>query len=186
MAWPAAASTLQLSHDGSGAPWALVQSRAALPRREPFSSGYRITRTLTPVDQQVAGRWTRGDVARVRLEIDAQADMRWVVVDDPIPGGSTLLGTGLGRDPALVAGDGGASSASRVWPAFEERRFDAYRAYYAFVPKGRFQIEYTVRFNTSGHFSMPPTHVEAMYAPEMLGELPIDALDVAGDAAPAD
>lgn len=186
LAWPAAASTLQLSHDGGGAPWALVQSRAALPRREPFSSGYRITRTLTPVDQQVAGRWTRGDVARVRLEVDAQADMRWVVVDDPIPGGSTLLGTGLGRDPALVAGDGGASSASRVWPAFEERRFDAYRAYYAFVPKGRFQIEYTVRFNTSGHFSMPPTHVEAMYAPEMLGELPIDALDVAGDAAPAD
>ena len=34
----------------------------------------------------------RGDVVRVRLDIDAQSDMTWVVVNDPIPSGATILG----------------------------------------------------------------------------------------------
>lgn len=169
-AWPAAAGTLQLAHEGSGKPWAIVQSRAALPLREPFSSGYRVQRTVTPVEQAVPGQWTRGDTARIHLQIDAQSDMTWVVVEDPVPGGATILGGGLGRDSQLLAE--GESREGEAWPAFEERRFDVYRAYYAFVPKGGFSLEYTVRYNNSGRFVLPATRVEAMYAPEMLGELP--------------
>ncbi|WP_428312046.1 alpha-2-macroglobulin family protein [Hydrocarboniphaga sp.] len=174
--WPTAAGTLSLDHSGSGAPWITVQSRAAIPLREPLSSGYRITRTVTPVEQKTKGKWSVGDVARVRLDIDAQSDMSWVVVDDPIPGGSTLLGGGLGRDSALLSQDDRKSG--DAWPAFEERRFDFYRAYYAFVPKGRFSTEYTLRYNNAGRFEMPATHVEAMYAPEMLGESPNAAVEV--------
>lgn len=182
LAWPAAPATLALDHNGSGAPWVTVQSRAAIPLREPFSSGYRITRTVTPVEQKTKGLWTLGDVARVHLDIDAQSDMSWVVVDDPIPGGSTLLGGGLGRDSALLAG--GESDDGAAWPAYVERRFDFYRAYYAFVPKGRFSTEYTVRYNNAGRFEMPATHVEAMYSPEMLGELPNAVVEVLGTAVP--
>lgn len=165
-----ASGVLRLSHAGSGAPWAIVQSRAAIPLREPFSSGYRITRTVTPVEQKVANKWTRGDTARVKVEVDAQSDMTWVVIEDPIPGGATILGGGLGRDSELLSQ--GDRKEGDAWPAFEERRFDGYRAYYQYVPKGQFSLEYTVRFNSAGRFMMPATHVEAMYAPEMLGELP--------------
>ena len=174
--WPAAASTLSLDHSGSGAPWLTVQSRAAIPLREPFSSGYRITRTITPVEQKTKGVWSVGDVARIKLDIDAQSDMSWVVIDDPIPGGSTLLGGGLGRDSALLSQ--GDRNSGDAWPAFEERRFDFYRAYYEFVPKGRFSTEYSVRYNNAGRFEMPATHVEAMYSPEMLGESPNAAIEV--------
>ena len=59
-----------------------------------------------------------------------------------------------------------------VWPAFEERSFEAFRSYYAYVPKGTFTVEYTVRLNQVGTYQLPATRVEAMYAPEMLGELP--------------
>ncbi|MDB5971046.1 MAG: hypothetical protein JWQ90_3496 [Hydrocarboniphaga sp.] len=176
LAWPAATGVLSLDHGGSGAPWVTVQSRAAIPLREPYSSGYRITRTVTPVEQKIQGRWTLGDVARVRLDIDAQSDMTWVVIDDPIPGGSSLLGGGLGRDSQLLSQ--GDRKDGDAWPAFEERRFDFYRAYYAFVPKGRFSTEYTLRYNNAGRFEMPATHVEAMYSPEMLGELPNAAVEV--------
>lgn len=175
--WPASPQTLQLQHAGSGKPWAFVSSRAAIPLREPFSSGYRIERSVVPVQQQVAGRWTRGDVARITVTVDAQSDMSWVVVDDPVPGGGTVLGGGLGRDSAMLAQ--GERREGDAWPAFEERRADAYRAYYAFVPKGRFTTEYTVRYNSAGHFGLPTTRVEAMYAPEMLGELPNAALEIA-------
>jgi uncharacterized protein YfaS (alpha-2-macroglobulin family) len=40
------------------------------------------------------------------------------------------------------------------------------------VPKGSFVVEYTVRLNNPGTFRLPPTRVEAMYAPEMFGESP--------------
>jgi hypothetical protein len=55
---------------------------------------------------------------------------------------------------------------------FEERAFEAYRAYYECVPKGRFVTEYTLRFNNEGNFRLPATRVEALYAPEMFGETP--------------
>ena len=61
---------------------------------------------------------------------------------------------------------------------YEERRFDAFRAYYSYVPKGTFVLEYTVRLNNSGSFVLPATRVEAMYAPEMFGELPNATLQV--------
>jgi uncharacterized protein YfaS (alpha-2-macroglobulin family) len=33
-------------------------------------------------------------------------------------------------------------------------------------------MEYTVRLNNVGDFALPPSRVEAMYAPEMFGEVP--------------
>src|ERR671914_1509121 len=96
--------------------------------------------------------------------------MTWVVVDDPIPAGASILGTGLGRDSELLTED--EQRGGWVWPAFEERRFDSFRAYYEFVPKGRWTVEYTVRFNNAGTFELPATRVEALYAPEMFGKRP--------------
>lgn len=34
-----------------------------------------------------------GNVARVRLAIDGQADVNWVAISNPIPAGATILGT---------------------------------------------------------------------------------------------
>ena len=39
--------------------------------------------------RRTPAKWSRGDVVKVRLEIDAQSDMTWVVVSDPVPGGAT-------------------------------------------------------------------------------------------------
>jgi len=40
-----------------------------------------------------------------------------------------------------------------VWSAFEERSFEAFRAYYEYVPKGKWTVEYTVRLNRPGFSS---------------------------------
>ncbi|WP_374680034.1 alpha-2-macroglobulin family protein [Hydrocarboniphaga effusa] len=173
--WPLASGELKLAHDGGGAPWAIVQTRAAVPLREPFSAGYRIKRTITAVERKHQDRWSIGDVARIRLEVEAASDMGWVVVDDPVPAGSSIVGN-LGRDSALLAA--GEQAGGNAWPSFEERRFDAYRAYYEYVPKGRFSTEYTLRFNAAGRFTLPATRVEAMYAPEMFGETPNEVIEV--------
>lgn len=174
--WPKGAQELAITHAGTGKPWVTVQSTAAIPHKAPLSSGYRITKTITPVEQKTKGKWSRGDIYRVRLEMDAQADMTWVVVDDPIPASASVLGTGLGGDSQIAAG--GQRSTGWVWPVYEERTFEAYRAYYSYVPKGKWSVEYTVRLNNQGRFSLPTTHVEAMYSPEMFGDLPNPMLEV--------
>ena len=177
LGWPAAPSPLALAHAGAGAPWAIVQSRAAVPLAAPLTSGYAIVRTVTPVEQKTAGSFSRGDVYRVTLDIDAQSDMTWVVVDDPIPSGAAILGSGLGRDAGSLAR--GEKREGWAWPAFVERGYTSYRAYYEFVPKGRFKLEYTVRLNNAGRFDLPATRVEAMYSPESFGATPNAAVAVA-------
>ena len=182
--WPDQAGTLSVTHEGAGKPWLSVQSLAAVPLKAPLRAGYAITRTVSAAlqkDKSGAAKWSRGDVLRVRLEVEAQADMSWVVVSDPVPGGATLLGSGLGRDSAIATQQGVTKEAreSRAWPAFEERSFEAFRSYYAFLPRGRHVIEYTLRLNNPGRFALPPSRVEAMYAPESFGEAPNKALEVA-------
>jgi hypothetical protein len=174
--WPATGAGLAVAHEGSGKPWVTVQARAAVPLAAPLSSGYRITRAVSPVAARDSSGLARGDTVRVRLEIEAQSDMSWVVVDDPIPAGATILGRGLGGDSQILAS--GEEKRGFVRPAFEERTFEAFRAYYRFVPKGSWVVEYTLRLNNAGRFELPPTRVEAMYAPEMFGMLPNAAVTV--------
>ena len=155
--WPDQAKNLTVEHQGNGNPWITVQSRAALVLRKPISSGYRIKRTVTPIEQKTQGKWSRGDVMRITLKLTAQADKTMVVVSDPIPAGSTILGN---------TDHGG------QWNAFEERSFDAYRANYEFVRKGSWEVSYSIRLNNAGTFRMPVTRIEAMYAPEAFAETP--------------
>lgn len=174
--WLKGKNRLAITHKGTGKPWATIQSLAAIPLKDPFSSGYKIKRTLMPLEQKVQGKWSRGDLVRVHLDLEAQADMTWVVVDDPIPAGSSILGTGLGRDSRILTQD--EENKGRVWPVFEERSFEAFRTYYEFLPKGKWTVEYTVRLNNGGVFNLPPTRVEALYAPEILGEMPNDTMEI--------
>jgi uncharacterized protein YfaS (alpha-2-macroglobulin family) len=175
--WPEGAGTLNVAHEGSGKPWLTVQSLAAIPLKVPLRAGYAITRSVSAVEQKDKSTWSRGDVLRVRLEIEAQGDMTWVVVSDPVPGGATLLGSGLGRDSAIATRN--ERREGSAWAAYEERSFEAFRAYYEYLPRGRHVVEYTVRLNNPGRFALPPTRVEAMYAPESFGELPNAAIEVA-------
>ncbi|NDG41315.1 MAG: alpha-2-macroglobulin [Betaproteobacteria bacterium] len=172
--WGKAADTLSVSHQGTGKPWLTLQSIAAVPLKQAFNAGYQITKTITPVEQAnkalPAGRYTRGDVLRIALEVRAGADMSWVVITDPVPAGATILGSGLGRDSEIATQREKKSGDS--WPAFEERSFESFRSYHAYLPKGVVKIEYTIRLNNAGDFSLPPSRVEAMYAPEMFGEAP--------------
>ncbi|MDB5801165.1 MAG: hypothetical protein JWL63_2104 [Rhodocyclales bacterium] len=174
--WPNAVAPLSLQHQGSGKPWAFIASRASLPLDKPLFAGYSVKRTITPVEQQKSGVWQRGDTYRVTLEIDAQADMTWVVVNDPVPAGASVLGSGLGGDSKQLAS--GEKKTGWQRPAFEERAFDGFRAYYQYVPKGKFTVEYTVRLNNPGTFQMPATRVEAMYAPEIFAEVPVARMEV--------
>ena len=176
--WSAGKDALSVTHAGTGKPWLTIQSVAAVQLKAPFNAGYQVKKTITPVEEAVKGQISRGDVLRITLEVTSSADMTWVALTDPIPGGATILGGGLGRDSEIATKN--ERKSGDAWPAFEERSFESFRAYYEYVPKGKFTLEYTVRLNNVGEFAMPPTRVEAMYAPEMFGETPNARVKVLG------
>lgn len=174
--WPVEASekpaTFKMAQQGNGKPWVSLMLSAAVPDKE-TDSGFKISRSLTPVEQKVEGQWNRGDIVRVRVDVESAQSMSWVVLSDPTPGGAGILGN-TARD-SMIARDGENDhfwQDNDAWPTFTERGFGFFRAYYDYVPKGHFWFEYTVRLNNSGEFSLPATRVEAMYAPEVFGELP--------------
>lgn len=168
--WSAVPAPLEITHLGTGQPWILASSRVALPLTAPISAGFTIARTVSPVEQKVAGHVTRGDVFRVHLDLSAAADATWVVVSDPVPAGATVLGGAMGGQSALL--DAAGRNSGAAWLAYEERRFDGLRAFYRYVPKGKWTLEYTMRVNNPGDFSLPPTRVEAMYMPEVYAAAP--------------
>jgi alpha-2-macroglobulin len=174
VAWPtdAAGKTLPLAiaHEGKGKPFVTVTQTAAVPVTTMVNRGFDLKKTITPVQQKVAGQWSRGDIMKVRLEFKAKDQNGWVVIDDPIPPGATILGSGLARDSAIL----NTNNNDNYWtrPLYIERTFDSYRAYYEHVWPSITFVEYNVRLNTEGTFEMPRTHIEAMYSPTNYTDIP--------------
>jgi alpha-2-macroglobulin len=143
---------------------------------KPIANGLRIKRTVSAAQQAVKGEWRVGDVMRVQLEMESNATQTWVVVRDGVPSGATILGRGLGRESQIA--QKGQTSSGWAWPSYIERAAESYRAYYRWVPQGKWSVEYSVRLNNAGEFKLPPVRVEAMYAPDVFGEAPVERVMV--------
>jgi uncharacterized protein YfaS (alpha-2-macroglobulin family) len=171
---PLAAGPLTLSQSGGQGPWATVSIRAAVPLKSPLFAGYRLTRSVSVVSARQPGRLTQGDVLRVHLEIDADAGRTWVALSDPLPPGAVVMSNLGGQSQILQQGGHGEGA----WPAWVEGGRDAWRAYFDWLPQGHSVVEYTVRLNSAGQFTLPPARVEAMYAPAIHAALPIAPVTV--------
>jgi len=174
---PAQRTPLVLRQSGGAGPWAMVSVRAAVPLAQPLYAGYRMTKSVSFLEQKVKGRATRGDVLKVTITVDATADRNWVVVNDPVPPGGTIVGN-LGGQSGMLA-QAGSEGGEGVQPSYVERGKDAWRAYFEWVPRGRFTVSYAVRLNGTGRFGLPPTRVEALYSPEIRAALPNQPMTVA-------
>ncbi|MHA6718970.1 alpha-2-macroglobulin family protein [Sphingomonas sp. RS6] len=172
---PTGPTQLSLRQSQGVGPWAFVRVKAAVPLTQPLMAGYKATKTIKVMQAAVPGRLTRGDVISVTIRVEASAERNWVVIDDPVPPGATVIGDLGGQSRMLdqeLADSGG------VAPSYIERGSDSWRAYYGWMPRGSFTISYTMRLNTAGQFNLPATRIEAMYAPEIRAELPNQAMAV--------
>jgi uncharacterized protein YfaS (alpha-2-macroglobulin family) len=191
---PPSQMPLVMRQSGGAGPWANVSVSAAVPLLKPLFNGYRMVRKVDVVQARVPGKLTRGDVLKITIAVEASAERNWVVINDPIPAGATIIGT-LGGQSEMLAAQGQAGDGTRfnfrdadgkLWDvqagvsaAYVERRNDSWRAYFDWVPRGTFAASYLIRLNGAGHFSMPPSRVEAMYSPEIRAQVPIAPVDIA-------
>ena len=66
----------------------------------------------------------------------------------------------------------GAEASGGSQPSYVDRGKDMWRGYFEWLPNGSLTTEYALRLNGVGRFSLPPTRVEAMYSPDIRGQLP--------------
>lgn len=171
---PTQPAPLSLVQAGGAGPWATVTVRAAVPLTRPLAAGYRMTKRVEVVQARTPGRYTRGDVIRVTIDVEASAERNWVVVNDPIPAGATIVGGMANQSGLLQSGEG----SNGVQPSYVERGQDAWRGYFAWVPRGRFTVSYTLRLNGAGRLQLPPSRVEAMYSPAIRAAVPNQPIEV--------
>jgi alpha-2-macroglobulin len=167
-AWNGAAAQagdVAIEHLGKGEPWARAQLRAAVPLTGTQNNGIALTKTIKPVQQKTPGKYSVGDVLQVTVTANNTADLGWLAIDDPVPTGATVLG-GLSKL-------GNVGEPARTWQGYRyiERTFTNVRSSFEYVRKGQHSFAYEIRLTTPGKFALPPTHAEAMYAPEVNGQL---------------
>lgn len=150
--WTKPQGDLRLMQEGSGNPYITVSAKAAIPTTKAVLAGFTLEKTITPVEQKKKGVWSVGDIAKVQIKVKAKADQTWVVLEDPIPAGASLL--------------------QNSWATAVERKEELIRFYFAWFDAEGQTLEYNVRFNQAGTFQLPVTRVEAMYSPDLYAELP--------------
>lgn len=154
LGWPSAGDhRVDLQHVGSGAPWALVFVRAAIPLKEPIQRGIELTKAIEPKKEI----YQKGDEVQVTLSIRTSHDLPFVSVMDPVPAGAKILSVGQDGD--------------YNWPRYQSISYDAYRATYDRLSSGT-TLVYKLKVNNAGTFKLPATRVEATYLPDNFAELP--------------
>ncbi len=151
-------SELKLNQEGVGKPWITVSLKGSIPLQKPVFAGFTVEKSIAPLEQKNKGRWSVGDTAKVTLKIRTPASQSWVVVEDPIPAGTTILQS---------------SYATAI-----ERKYELMRFYFDWFSSGDNEMTYTIRFNQAGTYRLPVTRVEAMYSPDVFAELPESSFKV--------
>ena len=163
--WNGSSNSIALEHLGKGEPWARAQLRAPVALAGKVDNGIVVTKLFKPVQQKRPGRYSVGDIIQVTVTADNKAGLGWLAIDDPVPAGSTVLG-GLAKLSTTT-------EMAQTWSGYRyiERTFTSVRSSFEWVGKGQHSVSYEIRLTTPGKFALPPTHAEAMYSPEVNGQL---------------
>jgi hypothetical protein len=140
------------------------------------SAGFEIHRRhiLVPAqipsdDQQLeswrvdAARFKEGDLILDEVEVVTTSTRRFVVIDDPIPGGFESVDLDLQGGPRWVR------PLLRGYQTRVERRDDRVVFFLDEMGPGAYRYRHLVRATAAGRFLVPPARVEEMYTPETYG-----------------
>ncbi|UQA58276.1 Ig-like domain-containing alpha-2-macroglobulin family protein [Polyangium aurulentum] len=143
------------------------------PSTEPVEAGFYVQKSIRPVAQIGATNAASagpldttikaGEVVLCELEIVTPAPRRFVMIEDPLPGGLEAVRFDLRTGDASMAGLEEGRAERR------EVRDDRVAYFVDSLPAGVTRYRYLARATHIGTFIAPPTRVEEMYAPEIHG-----------------
>jgi uncharacterized protein YfaS (alpha-2-macroglobulin family) len=157
---PAGESTLRIEKTGTGTLYWSARLHYLLPAEDalPEAEGVAVQRTYrVPVEDPIAaGEQKPGSVVQVELKLVAEENLRYVLMEEPIPAGCEV-----------IQGDDG-----DAWREQWDRREvwdNRVLFFFDYLPKGEHFIEYVLRTEAPGMYKILPTSVSLMYFPEVSG-----------------
>ncbi|MFQ6131352.1 MAG: alpha-2-macroglobulin [Armatimonadota bacterium] len=156
---PAGQNQLRIEKDGPGTIYWSARLHYLVPAEQalPLARGIAVKRTYrVPVEDPIAaGEQPSGAAVQVELRVLAEENMRYVLLEEPIPAGCEV-----------VAGDdrpyGEAWDRREVWDNRVVFFFD-------YLPKGEHFVEYVLRTEAPGQYNILPSMATLMYFPEVRG-----------------
>jgi len=124
-----------------------------------------------------------GTLVRVHLTIKVPSRRYFVVVDDPLPAGFEIVDMQLKTSSGGLHRGGGGHSRNRysrwswIWN-HKEKRDDRMLLFADRLWAGNYSYTYLVRATTLGSFIAPPSRIEEMYHPEVMGHTATTAVEV--------
>jgi uncharacterized protein YfaS (alpha-2-macroglobulin family) len=104
-----------------------------------------------------------GQLVKVKLTVKADQSARWVALVDPLPAGFEPVNSKLKTEEGVLRG-ADAQEWSWVW-SFTAQHDDRALAFSDAMEAGSHVHEHVLRATSTGTFTAPPAHIEAMYEP---------------------
>lgn len=131
--------------------------------------------TLSPTGQLISEA-RQGDVVQVRITLSVPADVRYLTLEDFLPGGLEALDTSLKTTTAVAREAGLAPEAPSefgfpYWWYFGHTEVRAGRValFASDLPKGTYTYTYLARAAVPGTYAAPPATAYRTYAPDVFG-----------------
>jgi uncharacterized protein YfaS (alpha-2-macroglobulin family) len=150
-----------------------------------------VSRLLPTVPSKSDGAVNAGDLVMVDLLFETAEARDQVVIDDPLPAGLEALDydldtTSQAAKDAEAKEKEAAAKNDRSWLGTTYRTATARREvhddrvveFFDHLAPGMYRIHYLARATVLGQFVVPPTRIEAMYAPEVFGRTAASGLSV--------
>lgn len=152
--WQTSQETVRVNHKGEGLPWVSVQGLTAVPLDSSYDQGINIEKKIRNVTNDQGSDYHPGDIVEVTLRINSASSVYHVVLQDPIPAGSNIVGEAYG------------------YFSSGEKSYRGYKLYFSSLSQGVTEVKYQYQLNNPGVFKLPPTRAEGIYVPSIYGETP--------------
>jgi hypothetical protein len=137
-------------------------------------NGFSVTRSyLDPKTNTELSRVKAGELVKIRLSFSTPADRRYVALVDRMPAGFEAVNAKLATSKTELQPNSDSWSWTHV-----ELHDDRALAFADWLPRGAGQFEYLVRATIPGTFRALPSHLEAMYEPEISGRTSTATVEV--------
>jgi uncharacterized protein YfaS (alpha-2-macroglobulin family) len=142
--------------------------------------GMTVLRAITSLDGKPVSEIRGGQIYKVCLSVVSPDLRRFVVLEDPVPAGLSVVKTDFATESSQLASLLKSSGAAGSWQTFF--RFESYNdrilLFADALAPGEHYYEYLVRAQTPGTYLHPAAQVEEMYHPEVFGRTSTGTLTV--------
>jgi uncharacterized protein YfaS (alpha-2-macroglobulin family) len=137
----------------------------------PVARGFTIERSYVDLaSRQPLDQVKPGQLVKVQLKVCADEGARYVALVDPLPAGFEPVNSKLETERGATQGQDDAQGDYWSWTwSFTAQHDDRSYAFSDAMEQGCHDHAHVLRATSTGTFTAPPAHVEAMYEPSRRG-----------------